>query len=63
MRKFRVVFERWHSGVVEIDAESYDEARQKALGLEGFEVIWDYPIADANIEVVDIDELFPEDDD
>lgn len=62
MKKYRVVFERYHTGTAEVDAESYDEARQKALGLEGFEIVWDYPIADANVEVVDIDELFPDDD-
>lgn len=62
MRRFRVTFERWHSGYAEIDAADFGEAREKALKLEGFEIEWDYPIAEASVEVVDVDELFPDDD-
>lgn len=61
MKHFRVIFERVQQGSAEIDAESYGDARGIAFGMEPFEVSWD-DLAVARIEVVDIDELLPDDD-
>ena len=62
MRIFRVTFERTQQGFAEIEANDFADAREKAFGLQGFEIDW-HPIDRLSIEVVDVDEVCPDDDD
>ena len=59
----RVKFERTLRGEEEIEAESYSDAREKALKMEAFEIDWALDQQDGHLEVVDIEEILPDDDD
>ena len=62
MKKYRVKFERTLQAEEEIEAGNYAEARDKALRMEASEIDWEADRQEGHVEVVDIDEVLPDDD-